>query len=103
MAHQIFENFILTNKLNDILTTKVDVNNYMTIDTSLTQSPGMVKVVNTYNSTGDVENLQMGEGNSQGIEVSFTPAEYTVETFQGKFEFYDEEEMRDPMVVDTGL
>jgi hypothetical protein len=45
----------------------------------------------------------MGEGNKSSIEVSFTPAEYTVKTFQGKFAFYDEQEMTDPMIVDTGL
>jgi hypothetical protein len=45
----------------------------------------------------------MGEGNASGIEVTFDTVEYEVETFQGKFAFYDEQEMTDPMVVDTGL
>lgn len=103
MAHKVYENFILSNKLNDILTTQVDINNYLTVDSSMTQGPGMKKVVNTYTSTGDVEALAMGEGNTQGIEVTFTSAEYDVLTYQGKFEFYDEQEMTDPMVVDTGL
>lgn len=103
MAHVMYENFILSNKINDILTTSLNINNYLTVDTSMTQGPGMKKVVNTYTSTGDVEALEMGQGNTQGIEVSFTSAEYDVLTYQGKFEFYDEQEMTDPMVVDTGL
>lgn len=103
MAHKVYENVVLSNKLNDILTTQVDLNNYMTIDTSLTQEAGMKKIVNTYTSTGAVEELGMGEGNSGEIEVSFTPVEYEVKTYQGKFSFYDEQEMQDPMVVDTGL
>lgn len=103
MAHKVYENVVLSNKLNDILTTQVDLNNYMTIDTSLTQEAGMKKVVNTYTSTGAVEELGMGEGNTGEIEVSFTPVEYEVKTYQGKFSFYDEQEMQDPMVVDTGL
>lgn len=103
MAHKVYENVVLSNKLNDILTTQVDLNNYMTIDTSLTENAGMKKVVNTYSSTGSVEELGMGEGNSGEIEVSFTPSEYEVKTYQGKFAFYDEQEMQDPMVVDTGL
>ena len=41
--------------------------------------------------------------NKNGIEVSFTEKEYEVLTYQGKFAFYDEQEMTDPMVVDTGL
>jgi hypothetical protein len=103
MAHKVYENFILSNKLNDILTTAVDINNYLTVDTSMTQGPGMKKTVNTYTSTGDVEALAMGKGNTAGIEVTFTSAEYDVLTYQGKFAFYDEQEMTDPMVVDTGL
>ena len=103
MAHNVYENVILSNKINDILTTAVNLNNYMTIDTSMTESAGMKKVINTYTSTGAIEELGMGQGNSTEIEVSFVPAEYTVKTYQGKFAFYDEQEMTDPMVVDTGL
>lgn len=103
MAHKVYENIILSNKINDILKTAVNLNNYMTIDTSMTEEAGMKKVVNTYTSTGAVEELAMGQGNSKEIEVSFTPAEYTVKTFQGKFAFFDEQEMGDPMIVDTGL
>lgn len=103
MAHTVYENVILSNKLNDILSTKVDLNNYMTIDTSMTEQAGMKKKVHTYTSTGDVEALAMGEGNSAGIEVSFTEKEYEVLTYQGKFAFYDEQEMTDPMIVDAGL
>lgn len=103
MAHKIYENVVLSNKVNDILTTQVDLNTYMTIDTSLAENAGMKKQVNTYTSTGNVEQLAMGAGNSTEIEVDFTTAEYEVLTYQGKFGFYDEQEMQDPMVVDTGL
>lgn len=103
MAHQTYENFVLSNKINDILTTQVNLNNYMTIDTSLAEAAGMKKKVITYNSTGNVEQLAMGEGNTESIEVQNTTAEYEVLTYQGKFAFYDEEEMIDPMIVDTGL
>lgn len=103
MAHTVYENIVLSNKMNDILTTKVNLNNYLTIDTSLSENAGMKKVVNTYTSTGDVEKLGMGQGNSTSIEVSFTPVEYNVEVFQGKFAFYDEQEMTDPVIVDKGI
>lgn len=103
MAHQTYENVVMSNKINDILTTQVNLNNYMTVDTSLSEAAGMKKKVITYNSTGNVEQLAMGEGNSESIEVQNTTAEYDVLTYQGKFAFYDEEEMIDPMVVDTGL
>lgn len=103
MAHTIYQNFILANKVSDILTTQVDLNTYMTVDTELAENAGMKKVINTYTATGNVENLAMGEGNTADIEVSFTPTEYTVGTTQGRFKYYDEQEMTDPMVVDAGL
>ena len=103
MAHTIYDNFVLENRIEDLLTTAVDLNNYMTIDTSLATEPGMKKKINVYTSTGNVEELAMGEGNSQEIEVTFTTKEYEVGTTQGKFTYYDEQEMSDPLVVDTGL
>lgn len=103
MAHQVYENIVLSNKVNDILTTAVNLNDYMTIDTTLAENAGMTKKVITYTSTGNVEALAMGEGNTGSLEVKKTENEYTAKTYQGKFAFYDEEEAIDPMVVDTGL
>lgn len=103
MAHVPFENVVLGNKVTDILTTNVAINNYLTIDTSLAENAGMKKTIITYNSTGDIEQLAMGEGNTAGIEVSNTSKDYEVLTYQGKFEFYDEEEMTDPKIVEVGL
>lgn len=103
MAHTIYENTVLENKIESLLTTAVDMNTYMTIDNSLTQSAGMKKAVNVYTATGNVEDLAEGEGNSGDISVSFTTKEYEVATTQGKFSYYDEQEMKDPMVVEVGL
>ena len=103
MAHTLYENFVLENKIEDILATAVDLQSYMTVDNSLTLEPGMKKIVHTYTASGDVEDLAMGKGNSEDITVSFTSAEYEVGVTQGRFQYYDEQEMQDPMVVDTGL
>ena len=103
MSHQIYQNFVLENKIEDLLTTGIDMNAYMTADYSLTESAGMKKVINTYTASGNVEDLAMGVGNSGDIEVAFTPKEYTVGVTQGRFPYYDEQEMTDPMVVETGL
>ena len=102
-THVVYDNFVLENKIEDFLTTKLDMAQYATHDNSLTQSAGMTKVVNTYNATGNVEDLKMGEGNSDDIEVSFDTKEYVVGVTQGRFPYYDEEVMTDPMVVDVGL
>lgn len=103
MAHTVYDNFVLENKLEDLLTTAIDLNQYATHDTSLTETAGMKKTIHTYTSTGDVEDLAMGEGNTDEIAVSFTSKDYTVGVTQGKFAYYDEQEMKDPMVIDAGL
>jgi hypothetical protein len=103
MAHTIYENVVLSNKVNELLETKVNLNSYMTIDTSLAENAGNKIQVNTYTATSGVEALGMGEDNTKDIEVSFTPKEYEVETFQGRFAFYDEQEASDPKIVDVGL
>lgn len=103
MANTVYENFVLENKLSDMLTTQVDLNSYMTIDTDLTINAGMKKMIHTYKATSGVEELTMGTGNTRDIEVSFDSKEYTAKTYQGRFVYYDEQMMQDPMVVDTGL
>ena len=103
MANQVYENVVLANKIEDILTTAVDLTSYMTVDTSMTQEAGMKKKINTYKAKGDVETLEMGAGNTGDIEVSFSTKAYDVETVQGRFQYYDEQAMTDPMVVQAGL
>lgn len=103
MANQVYDNVVLANKIEDILTTAVDLTSYMTVDTSMTQEAGMKKKINTYKAQGNVETLAMGNGNTGDIEVSFSTKEYNVETVQGRFQYYDEQAMTDPMVVQAGL
>lgn len=101
--HTIYQNFVLENKIEDILTTAVDMNAYLTADYSLTEAAGMKKIINKYVASGNVEDLIMGQGNTDEISVSFEPDEYTVGTTQGKFQYYDEQAMTDPMVVEVGV
>ena len=101
--HTLYENFVLENKMEDMLITLLDVNQFLTPDYSLAENAGMKKVINRYDAEGDAEYLEMGEGNTDEIAVSFTPEEYVVKTLQQKFVYYDEQEMNDPMVVEVGL
>lgn len=98
-----YDNVVLANKIEDILTTQVNLSNYMTIDTSMTEQAGMKKKINVYTADGNVEDLKMGEGNTEDISVSFKTKEYEVGTTQGRFQYFDEQAMTDPMVVETGL
>lgn len=103
MANTVFDNVVLENKVADILATNVDLSNYMTVDTSMTEQAGMKKTIHTYKATGNVEDLEEGAGNTGDISVSFDTADYEVKTTQGRFQYYDEQAMKDPMVVEAGL
>lgn len=103
MAHTIYANFVLENKIEDMLSTHLALNQFCTTDNSLTEDAGMIKKIHKYTASGQVDEVAMGQGNTHDIEVSFTEETYTVGTTQGKFVYYDEQEMTDPMVVDTGL
>lgn len=103
MAHTYYENFILEDRIEDMLNTKLDIQQYITTDYSLTEGPGDIKQVQIWNATGTVEDLAEGEGNSDGIEVTYETKTYEVTTTQGKFEYSDESARRNPLVVETGL
>lgn len=103
MAHTIYENFVLENKIEDMLITQLGLSQFCSVDNSLTENAGMKKKIHKYTATGQVDEVAMGQGNSHDIEVTFTEEEYTVGTTQGRFQYYDEQEMTDPMVIDTGL
>ena len=102
-THVVYDNFVLENKVEDMLITKLDLAQYATHDDSLSETAGMKKVINKYIATGNVEDLKMGEGNTDDIEVSFESEEYVVGTTQGRFPYYDEEAMTDPNLVEVGL
>lgn len=103
MANTVYENFVLETKLTDLLNTKLNARGYMTIDNSLSAEAGMVKKVNTYTYTGKVEKVEKGSGNTTRGAVSFTPKTYEVEVAQQVFDYFDEEYMADPKVVDMGM
>lgn len=103
MAHQTYENFILESKLNDLLETKLNTRSLMTVDNSLAEGPGMKKIINVYNYEGAVEALAMGEANTVKGQVTFSPVEYVVGVHQQTFEYYDEQVMIDPKILDMAI
>ena len=103
MAHVIYENFVLANEIEDQYNSHLDLMRFCTIDNSLVGTPGMVKKINVYRATDGTERLAMGQGNSKSIEVGYTQEEYRILLAQNRFEYYDEQEMIDPLVVTTGV
>ena len=103
MAHQVYENFVLANEIEDQYNTYLDLARFCTVDNSLVGTPGMIKKINVYRATDGTEKLAMGVGNSKDIEVSYSEVEYEILMAQNRFKYFDEQEMTDPMVVTTGL
>jgi len=64
---------------------------------------GDTKKIHVYRATDGTEKLEMGQGNTKSIEVSYATEEYTIQLAQNCFAYYDEEVMKDPMVVQVGL
>ena len=98
-----FDNNALEIKLQNDLITKLDMNQFITMDYQLAEEAGMVKKVRVYKGTGAVDDLAMGEGNSHVIGSEFEETPYEVETTQGKVPFYDEQRMNDPVAIDKAI
>ena len=103
MANTVYENFYLSNEVEDQFNSHLDLAQFCTIDRSLEGTAGMKRVINVYSATDGTEKLAKGEGNSKSISVSFTPKEYEILLAQNRFDYYDEEAMTDPNVVPVGM
>ena len=103
MANTVYQNFVLESRLTDLLNTKLNTRSLMTVDNSLTESAGMIKKINTYTYTGKVEKLAKGAKNTTRGAVSYSTKQYEVEVAQQVFDYFDEEFMQDPKVVEMGM
>lgn len=102
-THTIYPNFVLANRLEDLFKSHLDLIRFCTVDNSLVGVAGDTVKVHVYTATDGTEKLAMGAGNKKNIEVSFSEDLYTILLAQNRFPYYDEEEMKDPLVVETGL
>lgn len=98
---QPFDNEVLENMIEDQLITKLNMAQFAHTDNSLAEQPGMVKRIRKYIGTGHGETLAMGEGNTEVLGSYFVDTPYRVETYQAKYPYYDEQEMSDPIAIDT--
>ena len=103
MANQVYENFYLSNEVEDQFNSHLDLQQFCTIDNSLVGTAGMKRVINTYRATDGTEKLVMGAGNTKSIEVNLSDAEYEISLAQNRFKYYDEQAMTDPNLVPVGM
>ena len=103
MANTIYENFFLSNTVEDQYNSHLDLQQFCTIDNSLVGTAGMKRTINTYRATNGTEKLEVGGGNTKSIEVSYTSVDYDIALAQNRFKWYDEHAMTDPMLVPVGM
>lgn len=103
MANTVYENFFLSNEVEDQFNSHLDLAQFCTVDRNLEGTAGMKRIINVYSATNGTEKLAKGVGNSKSISVSFKPKEYKILLAQNRFDYYDEEAMTDPNVVPVGM
>ena len=103
MANQVYENFYLSNEVEDQFNSHLDLAQFCTVDRTLEGTAGMKRVINVYSATDGTEKLGKGAGNTKSISVSFVPKEYEILLAQNRFDYYDEEAMTDPNIVPVGM
>lgn len=102
MANTVYDNFFLSNEIEDQYQSHLDLQQFCTVDNNLTGVAGMVRKIHKYKATDGTEKLAMGVGNTKTIEAGYTEKEYRIQMAQNRFAYYDEEAMTDPMVITTG-
>lgn len=98
-----YDNFFLANEIEDQYNSHLNLMRFVTVNNSLVGRPGMKYMVNVYKATDGVEKLTKGQGNTKGIGASFTTKEYEILLAQGNVPYYDEDEMTDPIAVQTAI
>lgn len=103
MANTVYSNKIIEAKAKDLLTTKVNTRNLMTVDDTLAQDAGMTKTINVYTYNGTAEEVAAGEGNSNRGSIAYEGKDYTVKMVQQVFDYQDEDFLKDSTIVDNGI
>lgn len=84
MANQVLNVPVIEKEFEDQLITKLNMDQFLKVDDSLTRNEGDTVKVVRYEGVNGVEKLAMGEGNTESMEVKKTVHDYTVECYQGK-------------------
>lgn len=103
MANQVYDNFYLSNEVEDQFNSHLDLQHFCVVDNTLEGTAGMKRIIHTYRATDGTEKLAVGVGNSKSIEVSYAPVEYEIALAQNRFVWNDEHAMTDPMLVPVGM
>lgn len=115
MANVPYANTVLSIEVENQFTSMVDHAIFCTVDNTLTEGPGMTKVIRRYygkvttpasggtpeSSQKDgvaTEKLNLKAGNSKYIEMDYSSSDFSVQTAQNMGVWYDEEQKKDSYV-----
>jgi hypothetical protein len=76
MANTVYENFFLSNEVEDQFNSHLDLAQFCTVDRNLEGVAGMKRIIHVYSATNGTEKLAKGEGNTKSISVSYAEKEY---------------------------
>ena len=102
-AINVFDNEVLQTKIKNALNTALNLQQFATLDYSLTAAPGMMVNIRTYTPSGDAERLAMGQGNTTYVGADFAEVDYRVNTLQATAKYFDEQGMADPKAIDVTI
>lgn len=102
MANRPYDNFFLANEVEDQFNSHLDLQQFVTVNTDLAGVEGMKYIIHKYSASDSVTDVAMMQGNTTDSEATYTEVEYEIKCAQGRFKWYDEEEMKDNMIVVTG-
>ena len=87
MANTCYDNFFLSNEIEDQYQSHLDLQQFCTVDNNLTGVAGMVRKIHKYKATDGTEKLAMGVGNTKTIEAGYTEKEYRIQMAQNRFQY----------------
>ena len=67
MANTVYDNFYLSNEIEDQYKSHLDLQTFCTVDNTLEGTAGMLRKINVYKATDGTEKLAMGVGNSKSM------------------------------------
>ena len=102
-----YPNEVVETAINDFLVSTVELRGYCTLDNSLAENPGMIKVIRRYKKTGQAVNVDIGEdvtdASGTRMAVAWEDNDYTAKVMQQEFQAFDEDVYTDPKFVDVGI
>jgi len=82
--NQVYDNKVIEDSFEEQLLTKLNINDFLTVDTSLVEKEGQILRIKKYSGVGGVQHLNEGEGNTSKMSVRYSYVDHKVGRTQGR-------------------